>query len=118
LKAKEIICIVCPKGCHTWVSEKNGRVDIQGAKCKKGIEYVRNEYIRPVRFLTTTLAVEGADIQRLSVRTNGKIHRELLIPCIEYLKTRKVFPPVRVGEVIVENLLGTGVDLVSTNELE
>jgi CxxC motif-containing protein len=107
-----------PRGCRTWVCKKSGRVDIQGAECKKGIEYVRKEYIKPVRFLTTTLAVEGAGIQRLSVKTNGKINKELLIPCIKYLKKKKVTPPVRVGEVIVENLLGTGVDLVSTNELE
>ncbi|MBN2323459.1 MAG: DUF1667 domain-containing protein [Spirochaetes bacterium] len=118
MRNSEIVCIVCPKGCRALVREKNRRVEITGTECARGAEYVRNEYIEPMRVLTTTLTVESGGKRRLSVRTDGKIKKKLLIPCVRYLKTVKAVPPIHMGEVIVENMLDTGMDLIATDEVE
>ncbi|MBQ3049959.1 MAG: DUF1667 domain-containing protein [Oscillospiraceae bacterium] len=110
---KEITCIVCPKGCLVTIDDANLE-DVSGFGCPKGIEYAKNELLHPVRTVTSTVKIEGALHDRLPVRTNGDILKELIFECMKLIRATKVSAPVRCGQVIIEDILGTGIDLIAT----
>jgi len=109
---KELICITCPRGCRLKVDEENNFA-VTGAGCEKGIAYGENEIRHPVRVFTSTVVIEGSLHRRLPVKTNGAIPKSMMMSAAEEIMNIKVKSPVKCGEVIIENLLGTGVDLVS-----
>ena len=55
---KEFVCIVCPNSCHLTVSNDSGFVIVTGNSCKRGREHGENEFVRPMRMLTSTVAIE------------------------------------------------------------
>ena len=112
---KELICITCPRGCHLKVDEE--RKIVTGNFCKRGEVYGLNEVINPVRVVTSTVKIEGASINLLPVRTNKPIKKTLIMDVLKKLKTIKVMAPIHVGDVIVENIFGSGVDIIATREL-
>ena len=114
---KKIICITCPKGCEAEVTQEGDSIQIQGKICKKGKAHVVQEFTEPMRTLTSTVLVEGSSARRLPVRTRGPIPKKDLFRAMDLIVQARVKPPVRIGEVIIPNLLGTGVDLVSSDDL-
>ncbi len=115
---KEIICIVCARGCRSLVCEDDEGIKVKGKLCKNGQAYVKGEYRDPRRVLSTTIAVEGTPCGRLAVRTRGPIPRDKLIDCVRHLKRFKAKPPLGIGDVVVKNILGTGEDIVACSPLE
>ena len=80
---KEMICIVCPIGCHIEVVEDEsveGGYRVDGANCKRGKMYGVKELTRPTRLLTSTVEIEGAVLPRLPVRTKEEIPKDKMIP--------------------------------------
>jgi CxxC motif-containing protein len=114
---KELICITCPKGCVTKVWKENGDIKIEGRICKKGKEYIKQEYIEPKRMLTSTVVVERSEVKRLPVRTRQAIPKKKLFMAMDELSHIWVTPPVKIGDVIISNLLNTGVDVIATDDL-
>ncbi|RKY03096.1 MAG: NAD(FAD)-dependent dehydrogenase [Spirochaetes bacterium] len=114
----EIVCIVCPKGCRAKVWEESNEIKIEGKLCKKGKVYVEEEFREPKRVLTTTVAVSNSNIKRVPVRTNKPIPKRLLFSCMDFISKVRITPPVEIGNVIVKDILGTGADLIATNELK
>ena len=114
---QELICITCPKGCVTKVWKEKGDIKIEGKICKKGTEYIRQEYIEPKRILTSTVVVERSEMKRLPVRTRAAIPRKKLFPAMNQLSEIRVKPPVKIGDVIISNLLNTGVDVIASDDL-
>lgn len=114
---EKIICITCPKGCEATVSKDGDSIQIKGKICKKGKAHVVQEFTEPMRTLTSTVLVEGRSPRRLPVRTRGPIPKNDLFRAMDIVVQTRVKPPVRIGEVIISNLLGTGVDLVSSDDL-
>ena len=110
---KELICIVCPKGCHLKVDEENGYA-VTGNGCPRGAAYGAAELQHPVRVLTSTVALTGAAARRCPVKTAGSIPKELLFDAMQVLSAVQLAAPVTVGQVVVEDLLGTGVSVVAT----
>jgi CxxC motif-containing protein len=66
---KEMICIVCPRGCRLKVDENT--LKVSGNSCPKGEEYGKSEIISPVRTITGSVAIEGGIYSRLAVRTDN-----------------------------------------------
>ncbi len=114
---KELICIVCPNGCHLQVDEENG-YQVTGNACLRGEEYGKNELLRPVRVLTGTVRVHGAALKRCPVKTAGAIPKALLLEAAKALCTVDVAAPVRRGDVVLANICGTGVDVAATRDIE
>ena len=118
---KKIICITCPRGCVVTVNGDPAlkKVDsIVGNECRRGLTYAENEFIHPVRILTSSVKTEGCSVPLMAVRTTAPIPKELLFAGMEEIKKITVKAPVAVGDVLVENFLGTGVDLVAAGSLE
>jgi len=112
---REITCIVCPKGCRISIDDENTE-NISGYGCKRGREYALNELLHPMRTVTSTVAISGALHARLPVRTDRDIPKELIFDCMELIRRTSVNAPVRCGQVIIEDLLGTGANLIATRD--
>jgi CxxC motif-containing protein len=114
---QELICITCPKGCVTKVWKENGDIKIEGMICKKGKDYIKQEYIEPKRILTSTVVVEHSAVKRLPVRTREAIPKEKLFMAMNQLSEIRVKPPVKISDVIISNLLNTGIDVIASDDL-
>ena len=114
---QELICITCPKGCVTKVWKEKGDIKIEGKICKKGKDYIKQEYIEPKRMLTSTVVVELSAVKRLPVRTREAIPKKKLFMAMDQLSEIRVKPPVKIGDVIISNLVDTGIDLIASDDL-
>ena len=109
---KSFVCIVCPKGCRIMVDPSGA---ITGNSCKRGLEYAQKELSAPERTITSSVKLVGSkDAGRCPVRTSKAIPKEKIAELADYLKTIEISVPVKVGDVIVENVLGTGADIIAT----
>ncbi len=112
---KEIICTVCPRGCHIQVEGDGENVkSLSGNACKRGETYANAEYAHPVRILTTTVKLAGEAYGLLPVRSSKPIPKELQGACMEEIRKVEVARPIARYDVIIENILGTGADIVAT----
>lgn len=116
--AREMVCTVCPSSCRLTVSEENGVVTVTGNTCKRGEQHGKNEYLNPMRMLTSTVAVTGGTLPRLPVITTGEVPKGRLRACLDEVYRARVAAPVRCGDVLIENLCGTGVDLVASRTMK
>ena len=112
----ELICIVCPQGCHLKVDEENG-YEVKGNSCPRGAEYGKKELVNPTRVITTTVAIEGGIYRRIPVKTAGDIPKGMIKDIMDEINKVVVKSPIKVGDVIIENVLGTGVDVVSAKNM-
>lgn len=113
-ETKTLICIVCPKGCSVQASYQGQELILEGNQCPKGIDYITQELTNPVRMLTTTVSLDGNQAQRLAVRTSGPIPKDYLFPALEVIKSITVRSPVRRDQVIIDNLLDSGVAVIAS----
>jgi len=116
---KEITCIVCPIGCKILVRTDGTRFEVlRGSKCKRGIEYARNEALDPRRMLTTSVLVKNGDWPLASVKSSRPIPKEKLFLVLQEIKTAKVESPVKSGQVILRNVADTGIDIIATKTVK
>jgi CxxC motif-containing protein len=117
---RDLICIVCPTGCHIALEsdpEAPKGFRITGCTCKRAQEYAIKEVTAPTRMLTSTVRIEGARLPRLPVRTRSDIPKERLGECMALINGLTERSPVAMGQVLVHDLLGTGVDLIASRSL-
>lgn len=109
----QIICITCPKGCHLQVDEENG-FQVTGNSCPRGEAYGRNELQNPVRTLTSTVRLTGARTPRLPVKSSAPLPKGKIFDAMRLLDDIEAKAPVAVGQVLIADVFGTGVDIVAT----
>ena len=116
---KTFICIGCPLGCRVTltIDGKGVVAGFAGNKCKEGEKYVLEEYTNPVRTLTATVLTEGSSQPLLAVRTSRPIVKTKLAEGMAVLAKVRVRPPLKIGDVVVPNLLDTGADIVASGNL-
>lgn len=115
---KEIICTVCPRGCHIQVIGDGKTVtSLDGYGCKRGITYAEAEYSAPVRILTTTVKIAGKDGELLPVRSDKPIAKDKILACMDEIKKVSVTLPVKRYDIILADILGTGVNIVATKDI-
>lgn len=119
MEKQELICICCPLGCPLQVTLDGKTVlSVTGNTCRRGEEYAKKEVVSPTRVVTSTVPVEGGTAARVSVKTKEDIPKGEIFPCIRALKQVKAAAPVHIGDVVLANVAGTGVDVVATREVE
>lgn len=115
---KEIICTVCPRGCHMQVEGDGDKVlSAEGYTCKRGLEYANTEYAHPVRILTTTVKMAGVEGDLLPVRSAQLLPKEKLFECMDVIRKTEVTLPVKCYDVVIADICGTGVDIVATKSV-
>lgn len=116
--ATQVFCIECPNGCSVVVDVVAGQViGVRGNTCNKGAAFALQERIEPKRHLTTTLAIEGAYVERAQVKTNGQVPQALLDSIREFLHTLHLQAPIERGQVIVADIFNTGVDVIASRDV-
>lgn len=115
----EVICIQCPVACRIalLMSDSGGIEKITGFQCKEGKEYAPQECQSPRRVLTTTIKTESSSRPVLPVRSKGTVPKGTLRDGIQFLASMKVKPPLKMGDVIISNIMGTGADIICTDDL-
>ena len=118
MKTKELICVSCPIGCAVTVTldDNNEVVSVTGNTCKRGDSYARQECTHPERMLTSTVKVTGSRLPVVPVKSAKPVPKELLLDCMQEINRVTVQAPVHIGDVVLANILNTGVDIVATND--
>jgi len=112
---RKYICIVCPNGCEIEVNVEGTTVlAIEGASCTKGKEYVEQEIINPQRNIATSVYVEGGVLPLASVRLTKSIPKERIFDVIHEIKKVKLIAPVKMNQVVIENVLNLCTDVIAT----
>jgi len=119
MEHKDLTCICCPLGCQITVELENGEViSVIGNTCKRGDDYARKEVTSPTRIVTSTVKVTGGKSSMVSVKTKSDIPKEKMFECVKALKEVEVQAPIAIGDVVLSNVAGTGVDIVATKDVE
>lgn len=116
---REIVCIVCPNGCrmNVVIDEHNKVTSVENALCKNGRTYALNEILCPERSLTSTVAVAGGMYPLVSVRSDKPIPRDKINAALEGLRKLKLKAPVDFHQTVVEDILGTGANIITTKQV-
>lgn len=118
MKEKTLTCIGCPLGCTLQVEMEGSQVaQVTGNTCPRGEAYAKKELTHPTRILTTTLPVEGGALPMVSVKTAGEVPKEAVFDCVKALRGLTAQAPITIGQRLVENLAGTGVDVIATKSV-
>lgn len=114
-------CTTCPSECLLTVEverDANGAVvkvrSVTGNNCPRGDTFAHQELACPMRALTTTVAVSCGDEALLPVRTAEAIPLALHAQAMDLIRGVVVEAPIRMGDVVQEDLLGTNIDLVAS----
>src|SRR5574344_1909326 len=114
---KELTCINCPLGCTVSVTVEDGEItNISGNSCKRGEVYARNELSNPVRVVTSTVRVDGAKEYLVSVKTENPIPKGKIMEVMEEINEAHIAAPVAIGDIIIEDVSGTGIKVIATSK--
>lgn len=116
-----LTCLVCPLGCRMEaqkVSLPETEYFVTGYKCPKGEIYALHELTNPTRILTTTIKIKNAISPRFPVRTVTPIPKHLIRKCIDFLNGMEIEAPVQMGEKVIQDILGTGVDVIASRSIK
>lgn len=112
---KSLICVSCPVGCEITVCvEGNEVVQVEGSRCLRGDTYARQEAVEPMRVLPTSVKVMNGEYPLVCVKTERPVPKRLIPEIMELIRSLSVEAPVKIGQVLIKNISGTGVDLVAT----
>lgn len=115
-----MVCIVCPLGCKLQIeviSEAEEKYKVEGNKCSRGEVYGINELINPTRVLTSTIKIKNSHLSRLPVKTCGTVSKHLIGECMKEIDAVEIEAPVKAGDIIIENIVDTGVDIVASRSM-
>ena len=124
METKELTCIGCPMGCQITVTMENGAVvSVAGNSCKIGDNYARKEVVCPMRIVTSTVRVinDHSDIQtkdpvKVPVKTSADIPKSAIFDVMDVIHHTSAHAPVKIGDIIVENVANTGVNIIATKD--
>lgn len=112
---RELVCIMCPASCTLRVTMTAGGLGVEGNRCPRGVEYARQEVVKPLRRVMSVVKVRNGDLPTLSVITRDPVPKECIWPVMEKLASLEVEAPVEIGDVILRNVCGT--DIVATRRV-
>ena len=112
---KNFVCIECPKGCRLTIDEN---LNVTGNTCIRGKNYAINEVTCPKRIVTSTVVVNSKIVSRLTVMTENDIPKEKMFDVMKALDEVKVSVPVKCRDIVIENVCGTGVNIIATRSLD
>ena len=128
MSERAMVCISCPVGCRLtvrWDGEVGPAspnaveqsVEVEGNKCAKGEQYAREEILAPKRVVTATVRIRAGRAARLPVKTSGPLPREVIPALLDRIYRWELEPPLALGQKLMENIAGSGVDLVATRSV-
>ena len=113
---KNLICIICPRGCALSVEGEPGNLKVSGHSCPKGEQYAIDECTRPVRTVTSIVHVDNRPDVMVSVKTSAPIPKERIFDVMDVIRTLRVSAPVHIGDVLATDVFGA--DIIATKEID
>lgn len=113
----ELMCQGCTLGCSLKVEKNNNEIVVTGNLCKKGDMYGRQEFQKPARTILYKVKVKNGDFSTVPVKSSSKVSKEIYNEIMEVLKNVEIEAPFGIGEVVIENIAGTGIDILSTRKI-
>jgi len=112
---RELVCIMCPASCTLRVNVNGGGLRVEGNRCPRGVEYARQEVVKPLRRVMSVVKARNGDLPTLSVITRDPVPKECIWLVMEKLASLEVEAPVEIGGVILRDVCGT--DIVATRRV-
>jgi CxxC motif-containing protein len=110
-----LTCVLCPVGCELEIGkDAAGEIQVQGNQCDKGLPFAVEEVLRPKRNLATSVPLRGTASRMVSVRLTRTVPREMIFPILKEISKLRPEAPVRRGQVLIADVLGTGADVIAT----
>jgi CxxC motif-containing protein len=117
MSKESVTCIICPVGCQMEVNVENGIVaSVKDNACKRGESYACQECVSPMRMVTAVAPVAGSDMP-VSLRTASPIPKAMIVQCMRTIDRLVLSAPIFAGQMIMENIAGTGVALIATKDI-
>ena len=113
---RQLTCIGCPRGCALEVElgESGEVLSVSGNICPRGKVYATDECTNPRRVVTTT--VRCADGIVVPVKTEGSIPKSLVFEAMKQINKVRPEGDLKIGDVVIENVAGTGVRVLVTGK--
>jgi CxxC motif-containing protein len=115
--SQEIICVACPKGCNLDVVRENGELLVNNAGCKRGKEYAFAETTNPCRMVASTVRVVNGSHPLVPVYTTQPFPKGHIQALLELLREVRLVAPIHLGQVVLPNALGSGIDVVASRDV-
>lgn len=112
---KEFTCIICPRGCHLQVDDN---MNVTGNFCPRGKEYAVSELTNPVRTITSSVRVNNREDLLVSVKTSEPIPKGKIFDVMKEIDKISVSAPTRIGDIAKKDILGLGVDILITKNID
>lgn len=112
---KELICIICPRGCRLEVDDN---LNVTGNSCPRGVIYAKNELTHPTRTLTSTVRIISKEEALLPVKSKDPLPKEKIFAAMEIINRTCVKAPIKIGDVIIKDILNLGVDIVASKDID
>ena len=117
MEKREMTCIVCPMGCHLTVTIDGEDIKVSGNTCPRGDKYARQEVTNPMRTVTSSVFVSGGKIAMCSVKTKDTVSKAIIPDVLKCIRSTRITAPVEIGDVIIKDVCGSGVDIVATRNV-
>lgn len=111
---KEMICIICPRGCHLVVDDD---LNVSGNTCPRGAVYAKQELTHPTRTLTSTVKIISENEVALPVKSDKPLPKEKIFDAMEVINKTYVKAPIKIGDIVVKNIFGLDVNIVATKDI-
>lgn len=118
VEKRRLICISCPVGCELDVTLDEGKiVEVEGNSCKLGLDYAEQEIFDPRRMVASTVKVKNGFHPLVPVYTEQAIPKPMIFDVLAELRNIELEAPVAVNDVVIENVLDTGVNVIASRDM-
>jgi CxxC motif-containing protein len=118
VEKRRLICISCPVGCELDVTLDEGKiVDVEGNSCKLGLDYAEQEIFDPRRMVASTVRVKNGYHPLVPVYTEKPIPKPKIFEVLAELRDIELEAPIAVNDVVIENVLDTGVNVIASRDM-
>lgn len=107
---RQMVCIMCPMGCELTVQQANGKIEVSGNTCARGITFAEEELVSPKRMVTTSVKTEKGV---KACKTTVPVPKDKVFAVVAEVEKLRL-KSVRYGQIIIKNVLDTGADVIVT----
>ena len=115
---ERLTCVLCPVGCRLEVGRRDGNLEVRGNECAKGVDFAVQEILHPMRNLAASVPLRGTASRMVSVRLSAAVPRDLLRPILDEISRLRPDAPVRRGQILIADVLGSGADVIATRTVK
>jgi len=115
METREMICINCPLGCSLTCKVDGENIEVSGNTCPRGTVYAKDEILHPTRMITSTIPVLNGE--RVSCKTQRAVDKDKIFDVMKEIQKAKCMSPIRIGDVLIQNVCNTGIDIVATKNI-